>query len=80
MNTGNTLVQDKIYRCVSCFPVLVQSNMNKCMKSLECFKTEMSSPAMPDYIRKYVGGLDSVGWERFYFLMFEPMGILESNE
>lgn len=54
--------------------------MNKCMKSLECFKTEMSSHSKPDYIRAYVGGLDNAGWERFYFLMFEPMKILESNE
>lgn len=54
--------------------------MNKCMKSLECFKTEMTSSSMPDYIRRYVEGLDSVGWKRFYFLMFEPMQILEGNE
>lgn len=50
------------------------------MKSLECFKTEVASSSMPDYIRTYVGGLDDAGWERFYFLMFEPMQILENNE
>ncbi|MGB4407914.1 MAG: hypothetical protein WBI82_13710 [Sphaerochaeta sp.] len=50
------------------------------MKSLECFKTEMTSQSMPNYIRKYVEDLDCFGWERFYFLMFEPMLILDGNE
>jgi hypothetical protein len=55
------------------YSVSVMMMDNKFMKSLDSFKNFMSGNDVPNYVKRYCGGLDEFKWQWFYFEMKETI-------